>query len=145
MKIPYPIVSKKNPFFYIAVSGIDLSSITTTGDTKLQVYRVWKNTSNTDTPVDTTSLNSPPDYVSQYNVPPYYTGDNTQASAAINPVNYAPSDQKKNRFTFVFDSQLFDMDGGRYRADFYYKGTYVSCAYLEYDKDSAAIAGSANV
>lgn len=145
MKNPYPKVCEKSPFFYIAVSNVDLSSITTTGDTKLQVYRVWKNTNGRDVPPDPTSLNMPPDYVSQYNEPPYYSGNNGGASAPINPVNFAPIEQKKNRFTFVFDDTLFNMDGGRYRADFYYKGTYISHSYLVYTKYDTSIAGSANV
>jgi hypothetical protein len=145
VKNPYPIVCKKSPFFYIAVSNADLSSITTTGDTKLQIYRVWKNTNGTDIPPDPTSLNMPPDYTSQYNIPPYYSGGNGGASAPINPVDFTPVDQKKNRFTFVFDDTLFNMHGGWYRADFYYKGTYISCSYLVYNKNDPSIAGSANV
>lgn len=40
MKSPYPEVSAKNPFFYVTVSGVDLSAITGLGDVRLQVYRV---------------------------------------------------------------------------------------------------------
>lgn len=145
MKIPYPVVSKTSPFFYLSVSGIDLTTITTTGTTQLQVYRVWKNTTCNDTPPNGTSFNMPPDFVSPYNVPPYFTGSGSNANTPINPVNYAPTDQKKNRFTFVFDNNLFNMDGGRYRADFYYKGTYVASAYLTYCKPEVMVAGSANV
>lgn len=143
MKNPYPVVSEKNPFYYIVVSGIDLSTIATTGDTKLQVYRVWKYATDKDTPSDGTSFNMPPDYVSPYNVPPYYAGSNT--ITPIDPVDFVPIEQRKNRFTFVMDDTLFTKLGGRYRGDFYYKGTYISSAYFTYSKLETAIAGSANV
>jgi hypothetical protein len=144
MKIPYPIVCAQNPFYYVVVSGLDLNTIVTTGDTKLVVYRVWNNTSGIDAPVDSTALNMPPDYTSPYNIPPYYP-EGTSGSAPINPVTYLPLEQRKNKFTFVFDSNLFNLAGGRYRADFYYKGTYVSHAYVMYSKPSVNIMGSANV
>jgi hypothetical protein len=116
VKIPYPIVCNNNPFFYVAVSGIDLTSITTTGDTKLQVYRVTKGCD------AVTSPDSP-----------------------VNAINYNVVEQKKNKFTFALDSQLFNMDGGRYRADFYYKGTYIHSTEFMYAKQLLQLSGSSNV
>lgn len=110
MKIPYPVVNNKKPFFYVAVSGTDLSSVTTTGDTELRVYRVSRDT------------NSAQDYV-----------------------NYAPIEVNKNRYTFAFDDGLFLLNSGRYCADFYYKGTYISSTEFVYDKQIPTITGSANV
>jgi hypothetical protein len=145
VKIPYPIISRKNPFFYITVNGFDLTSVTTTGDTVLRVYRVWKNTTGDDIPATSNSLNMPPNYTSPYNIPPYYSGNNNGASAPVDPVDYTPIEQKKNKFTFVFDEELFDMEAGRYRADFYYKGTYVSHTYIVYSKKDTSLVGSINV
>lgn len=110
MKIPYPVVNSKKPFFYITVSGIDLSTITTVGGTEIHVYRVSKDNSLT------------ADYI-----------------------NYSPIESKKNKFTFVFDDGVFLLEGGRYRADFYYSGTYISSTVFVYDKNDVIVAGSANV
>lgn len=142
MKIPYPLVTSKKPFFYVTVTGVDLSAIVTTGDTKLQVYRVWRENRGTDQPLASTDLNMPPDYISQYNVPPYYSG---QSNQPIQAISYTPLEQKKNKFTFVFDSNLFALAGGRYRADFYYKGVYISSTLFVYNKQSVQVAGSINV
>lgn len=42
MKVPYPLVNANSPFFYVTVTGIDLTTLTGTGITQLQVYRVQK-------------------------------------------------------------------------------------------------------
>lgn len=111
MKIPYPVVTNKNPFFYVTVSGVDLSKIVTTGVTELQVYRVQSN----------------------------------QADAVSMAIHYNPLEAKKNKFTFVFDDNLFNLDGGRYQADFYYLGTLVASLFFQYSKDTSSISGSVNV
>lgn len=144
MKSPYPKISTTDPFYYVNALNVDLSSIMSTGDTKIQVYRVYRYDEDPDYPVDSTSLNSPPDYVSPYNIPPYYSGNGSQ-STPIDPVDYLPIEQKKSRFTFVLDSNIFAKEGGRYRVDFYYKGTYISHAYVDYDKKDYAIVGKTNV
>lgn len=110
MKIPYPVVNNKKPFFYVTVTGIDLSTITTVGGTEIHVYRVSKD-----------------------------------ASLGEDYINYAPVESKKNKFTFVFDDGVFLLAGGRYRADFYYNGTYISSTEFVYDKSDVAVAGSTNV
>lgn len=142
---PYPIVTAKKPFFYVTVDGVDLTTIKTTGATQLQVYRVWKNSNNPTSSPSSTSLNSPPDYVSPYNIPPYYTGSDVGTNTPINPINYTPLEQKKNKFTFVFDSQLFTQGGGRYQADFYYLGTLVASLFFIYQADVPEITGMTNV
>lgn len=143
MKIPYPIVSTKNPFFYLTVNGFDFASVTPVGDTRVQVYRVWASTSDKDPPLVSDSLNMPPDYISPYNIPPYYSGP--ADSTAIDMVVYDPVEQRKNKFTFVFDDQLFDQNGGRYRADFYYLGVYVAHSYFVYAKKETVMTGSTYV
>lgn len=109
MKIPYPMVNAKKPFFYVDITGIDLTTVAGTGITQLQVYRVQK------------------------------------SSAPINPVNFTPLEQAKNKFTFVFDDTLFSQVGGRYQADFYYLGTLVASTYFVYDKCEPKLIGSTNV
>ena len=133
MKIPYPIVTQKKPFLYLTVSGFNLASVTTTGDTVLQVYRVYKDDKAIPPVLDDGALNMPPYYLQP--------GDATQVAG----ITFAPLEQKKNRFTFVMDSTLFVLPEGRYRANLYYKGTYVESCYFVYDKDDATVIGTANV
>lgn len=146
MKIPYPIVSKKNPFFYVTVDGFDFSAVTATGDTRIQVYRVWRNTSDKDPPPTNGAFNMPPDYVSPYNIPPYYVAPADGSSdTAWDLMIYTPIEQKRNRFSFIFDDAFLAQDGGRYRADFYYKGTYVTHVYFVYNKQNVKATGSVYV
>ena len=146
MKIPYPLISKTKPFFYANISGFDFTSVTTTGDTQLQVYRVWRNDSHDDSIVSADgAFNMPPDFISPYDIPPYYSGTGTSAQFPFSVAVFKPIAERGAKYTFVFDDTLFSQASGRYRADFYYKGTYVSRAYFVYQKPNIEITGTADV
>lgn len=108
MKLPYTVVTNDSPFLYLNVVGIDFTTITTTGDTYLSVYRVDGAQNCVDAPTD-------PDGAIHYMPLAYVAG---------------------NKFTFVLDGNIFNQAGGRFRGDLYYKGTYIDSFKFVYNKIS---------
>lgn len=115
MRLPYPTVTKKNPFLYITVCGVDFKALASNvGPTQLQVYRVQKRGG------------SPINYA---------------AYQPLSPIYYTPLQQTKNKFTFVLDDQLFQYAGGRYYGRLQYNGVWIGSLEFIYDKPEVELDG----
>ena len=107
MRLPYQTVTQQNPFLYFTVQNLDLGTLTgNVGTTQLTVWRKRSRGG------------------AQVNYP---------GGSIYPPIYYSPLEvSKKQRFTFVMDSQLFAQPEGRFIALLQYNGVQIGCIEFIY-------------
>lgn len=114
MRLPYQTITQQNPFLYFTVENLNLASLATNvGPTQLAVWRVRKSGG------------------AQVN----YPGGQLYPVVYYNPLEVS----KKQRFTFVMDTQLFQQPEGRFAGLLQYNGTNIGIIQFIYSNPCALL------